>query len=159
MTPRINRHRRSVEIEVVPCTKYNFRVIASEDWKGMREDFKVFSEGVGFKVEYTPKFINPPMVKERGRRYHHFLCFALKATELQIFKDHCQARKRAWVSDRICWFVADRLLTWGITSRTWGITTGTTMGPWWPIRLEEEEQGNTRGLCNQMVKAWGVAIR
>ena len=93
MTPRINRHRLSVEIEVVPCTKYNFRVIASEDWKGMREDFKVFSEGVGFKVEYTPKFINPPMVKERGRRYNHFLCFVLEATELQIFKDHCQGKR------------------------------------------------------------------
>lgn len=43
------------------------KVIASEDWKGMREDFKVFSEVVQFTVEYTPKFINPPLVKERGK--------------------------------------------------------------------------------------------
>ena len=67
MTQRINRHRRSVEIEVVPCTIYFFKVIASEDWNGMREDFKVFSEVVRFRVDYTPKFVTPPMVKERGR--------------------------------------------------------------------------------------------
>ena len=34
----------------------------------MREDFKVFSEVVRFRVEYTPKFTTPPMVKERGRK-------------------------------------------------------------------------------------------
>ena len=44
------------------------QVIASEDWKGLREDFKVFSEVVMFQAQYTPKFINPPIVKERGRR-------------------------------------------------------------------------------------------
>jgi hypothetical protein len=43
-------------------------VIASEDWKGLREDFKVFSEVVMFQAQYTPRFINPPIVKERGRR-------------------------------------------------------------------------------------------
>ena len=31
----------------------------------MREDFKMFSEVVSFKLEYTPKFIRPPSVKER----------------------------------------------------------------------------------------------
>ena len=67
MTPRINRHRRSVEIEVVPCTEYYFKVIASEDWKGMREDFKVFSDVVAFKLDYTPKFINQPNVVEHFR--------------------------------------------------------------------------------------------
>ena len=63
MTPRINRHRRSVEIEVVPCTDYYFKVIASEDWKGLREDFKVFSEVVSFKIAYTPKFLTAPTGK------------------------------------------------------------------------------------------------
>ena len=83
MTPRINRHRRSVEIEerlklqcsgnaifssdcvnptyfsfqVTPCVDYFFKVIASEDWKGLREDFKMFSEVIGYKLDYTPKFI------------------------------------------------------------------------------------------------------
>ena len=52
----------------MPCTDYFFKVIASEDWKGMREDFKVFSEVVGYRNQYTPKFVNPPIVKERGRR-------------------------------------------------------------------------------------------
>ena len=66
-TARINRHRRSVEIEVLPCTEYFFKVIASEDWKGMREDFKMFSEVVGYKVDYTPRFVRPPVVKERRR--------------------------------------------------------------------------------------------
>ncbi|TRY69072.1 hypothetical protein TCAL_15078 [Tigriopus californicus] len=67
MTSRINRHRRSVEIDVIPCTEYFFKVIASEDWKGMREDFKMFSEVVGYKLEYTPKFITPPTVTERRK--------------------------------------------------------------------------------------------
>jgi len=68
-TARINRHRRSAEVEVTPCTEYIYKVIASEDWKGLREDFKVFSEAVSFQAKYTPKFINPPIVKERGRKY------------------------------------------------------------------------------------------
>ena len=54
LSPRINRHRRSVEIEVMPCSDYFFKVIASEDWKGLREDFKVFSEVVGYRNQYTP---------------------------------------------------------------------------------------------------------
>ena len=54
-----------MEIEVVPCTDYFFKVIASENWKGLREDFKVFSEVVGYRNEYTPKFINPPVVREK----------------------------------------------------------------------------------------------
>ena len=65
LSPKINRHRRSVEIEVTPCTDYFFKVIASEDWKGLREDFKVFSEVVGYRNQYAPKFINPPMVREK----------------------------------------------------------------------------------------------
>lgn len=68
MTPRINRHRRSVEIDVMPCTEYFFKVIASEDWKGMREDFKMFSDVVSFKLDYTPKFIRPPSVREKRQR-------------------------------------------------------------------------------------------
>ncbi len=54
--------------EVTPCTDYYFKVIASEDWKGLREDFKVFSEVVGYRNRYTPKFVKPPIVKERGKR-------------------------------------------------------------------------------------------
>lgn len=51
-----------------PCTEYSFKVIASEDWKGMREDFKMASDTITFRVEYSPKFINPPLVKEIRRR-------------------------------------------------------------------------------------------
>jgi len=29
----------------------------------------VFSEVVLFQAQYTPKFISPPIVKERGRKY------------------------------------------------------------------------------------------
>ena len=43
---------------------YFFKVIASEDWKGMREDFKMFSEVIGYKLDYTPKFI-------RSARIHY----------------------------------------------------------------------------------------
>ncbi|XP_040577792.1 uncharacterized protein [Lepeophtheirus salmonis] len=67
LTPKINRHRRSFEIDVIPCTDYYFKVIASEDWKGMREDFKMNSEVVYFKLAYTPRFINRPTVKEKRR--------------------------------------------------------------------------------------------
>ncbi|XP_023348531.1 uncharacterized protein LOC111717249 [Eurytemora carolleeae] len=45
-----------------------FKVIASEDWKGMREDFRMASDMISFKVDYTPKFIRPPVVKERRLR-------------------------------------------------------------------------------------------
>ena len=31
------------------------KVIASEDWKGMREDFKTASEIMEFKLDFTPK--------------------------------------------------------------------------------------------------------
>ena len=58
-TARINRHRRSVEIEVMPCTDYYFKVIASEDWKGLRDDFKVFSEVVASGIKMS-KIFNPP---------------------------------------------------------------------------------------------------
>jgi len=47
-TGRINHHRRSVEVEVTPCTEYFYKVIASEDWKGLREDFKVFIQENNF---------------------------------------------------------------------------------------------------------------
>ena len=83
LSPRINRHRRSVEIEVMPCTEYFFKVIASEDWKGMREDFKMYSEVVGYKLEYTPRFIRPPTVQERR-----------KGDELDPLADRREMRRR-----------------------------------------------------------------
>ncbi len=46
---------------------YFFKVIASEDWKGLREDFKMYSEVVGYKLEYTPKFSRAVQVKERRK--------------------------------------------------------------------------------------------
>ena len=46
-----------ISFQVTPCVDYFFKVIASEDWKGMREDFKMFSEVIGYKLDYTPKFI------------------------------------------------------------------------------------------------------
>jgi hypothetical protein len=52
---------------VTPCVDYFFKVIASEDWKGLREDFKMYSEVVGYKLEYTPKFIKAISVKERRK--------------------------------------------------------------------------------------------
>ncbi len=68
MSPKINRHKRSYEIEVVPCVEYFFKVIASEDWKGMREDFKMYSEVVAHRLDYTPQFLNPPVVTERRKQ-------------------------------------------------------------------------------------------
>ena len=53
--------------QVIPCVGYFFKVIASEDWKGLREDFKMDSEVVWYKLQYTPKFIKPVRVKERQK--------------------------------------------------------------------------------------------
>ncbi len=82
MTPRINRHRRSMEIEVLPCTDYFFKVIASEDWKGMREDFKMFSEVVAYSVDYTPRFVRSPVVVERPR------------TQQELTREELRAQRR-----------------------------------------------------------------
>ena len=67
----------------------SYKVIASEDWKGMREDFKTASEILSFKLDFTPKvsvslgfteltrsyqpsdhfqLVRPPVVKERRIR-------------------------------------------------------------------------------------------
>ena len=43
-------------------------MVASEDLQGIREDFKVFSEVIGYQNQYTPKFVRSPIVKERRRR-------------------------------------------------------------------------------------------
>ena len=32
-----------------------FQVIASEDWNGMREDFKMASDVITFRVDYAPR--------------------------------------------------------------------------------------------------------
>ena len=57
MSGKINKNRKSLDINIKPCSDYRFKVIASEDWKGLREDFKMFSEVIGYKLDYTPKFI------------------------------------------------------------------------------------------------------
>ena len=41
------------------------QVIASEDWKGVRPDYKVASDEASFRVDYTPKFLKSPIIKER----------------------------------------------------------------------------------------------
>jgi len=68
MSGRINRHRRSHDIDIKPCTDYHFKVIASEDWNGMREDFKMASDTITFRVDYAPRFKRAPKVIERKIR-------------------------------------------------------------------------------------------
>ena len=53
---------------MIPTKISKLKVIASEDWKGMREDFKTASDIMEFKLEFTPKLKNPPVVKERRIR-------------------------------------------------------------------------------------------
>jgi len=65
---RINRHRRSHDIDIKPCKDYLFKVVASEDWQGTRPDYKMGSDTISFRVDYTPKFMKPPTVKERRMR-------------------------------------------------------------------------------------------
>ena len=71
MSGKINKNRKSFDIDIKPCSDYRFKVqnlfieeenhftlckvIASEDWKGMREDFKTASEIMEFKLDFTPK--------------------------------------------------------------------------------------------------------
>jgi len=68
MSDRINRHRSSHDIDIKPCIDYLFKVIASEDWNGMREDFKMASDVITFRVDYAPRFKRPPKVIERKIR-------------------------------------------------------------------------------------------
>jgi len=73
---KIDRHLHHQDIDVEPCTEYTFKVEASEDYQGRREDFKAHSGLVSYKLDYTPRFMKPPSVKElkirkdrnRGRR-------------------------------------------------------------------------------------------
>ena len=55
MTEKINRHRSSFDVTIKPCRDLLFRVIASEDWQGTRQDYRVGSENVNFRVDYAPK--------------------------------------------------------------------------------------------------------
>eukprot|EP00092_Neocalanus_flemingeri_P020693 GFUD01022424.1.p1 GENE.GFUD01022424.1~~GFUD01022424.1.p1 ORF type:complete len:368 (-),score=96.64 GFUD01022424.1:15-1118(-) len=68
VSEKINRHRRSHDIDIKPCRDYLFKVIASEDWQGTREDYRMGSDTISFRVDYTPKFTKPPIVKERRVR-------------------------------------------------------------------------------------------
>jgi len=78
LTPRIDRFRRFYDIDVDPCTEYAVKVQASEDYQGRRDDFKAVSGEVYHKVDYTPRFMSKPSIKElkirapgkrgRGRR-------------------------------------------------------------------------------------------
>ena len=43
-------------------------MIASEDWRGVRQDYRVGSDTVKFRVDYAPKFIRPPVITERAIR-------------------------------------------------------------------------------------------
>lgn len=63
-TARIDRFRRYYDIDVEPCTEYTFKIAASEDYQGRREDFKAFSGLVSYKLDYTPRFTSLPSVKE-----------------------------------------------------------------------------------------------
>ena len=45
-----------------------WQVIASEDWRGVRQDYRVGSDTVKFRVDYAPKFIRPPVITERAIR-------------------------------------------------------------------------------------------
>ena len=67
VSDRIDRSRRYFDIEVIPCTEYYFKVVAAEDWNGIRDDFKVYSDTVRFTVKYTPRFKLPPRFKEKRR--------------------------------------------------------------------------------------------
>jgi len=68
VSERIARHNNSFDIDVKPCRDYLFIVVASEDWKGMRVDYRQGSSAVSFRVDYAPKFINPPVVIEKRVR-------------------------------------------------------------------------------------------
>ena len=69
-----------VQVELVPCTQYKFKVAAYEFFHGTGKIFPVWSKEVGkvswmeklflfsqveFVLDYTPKFIVPPIVYEK----------------------------------------------------------------------------------------------
>ena len=67
ITERIDRKKRYFDIDAIPCTEYYFKIIAAEDWSGIRDDFKVYSEATRFTVRYTPRFKLNPRFKEKRR--------------------------------------------------------------------------------------------
>ena len=94
MSDRINRHRSSHDIDIKPCIDYLFKVtlknlvykwkpmltlhvpihqvIASEDWNGMREDFKMASDVITFRVDYAPR------VSTQGRHSWSLLDYTIQ---------------------------------------------------------------------------------
>jgi len=91
LTPRIERFMRHYDIDVEPCTEYTFKIAASEDYQGRRDDFKSYSGLVSYKLDYTPRFTSSPSVKELkirpdrrgGRRGHRSPALASSATAWQ----------------------------------------------------------------------------
>ena len=67
ITDKIDRSQKHHDIEVIPCTEYYFKVVAAEDWNGIRDDFKVYSDAVRFTVKYTPRFNVLPRFREKRR--------------------------------------------------------------------------------------------
>lgn len=53
ITERIDRKKRYFDIKAIPCTEYYFKIIAAEDWSGIRDDFKVYSEATRFTIRYA----------------------------------------------------------------------------------------------------------
>lgn len=64
-TEKIPRNKRYTDIDVEPCTEYVFKVAASEDYQGRRDDFKMMSNTVNHMNKYTPQFMSSVSVKER----------------------------------------------------------------------------------------------
>ena len=40
---------------IVTSRNYLFKIIASEDWRGVRQDYRVGSDQIKFRVDYAPK--------------------------------------------------------------------------------------------------------
>lgn len=63
--PHIGRNELGGVVDLVPCTQYKFKVAAYEFFHGTGKIFPVWSKEVTFVLDYTPKFIVPPIVYEK----------------------------------------------------------------------------------------------
>lgn len=65
LSEHIDRHQPGTQVTVVPCTLYYFKVAAYEMFHGSQLTFPVWSKEVNFTLDYTPKFIKPPIIYEK----------------------------------------------------------------------------------------------
>lgn len=65
LSEKIGRYEPGTQVQVTPCTFYSFKVAGYEFFHGPETVFAVWSKETNFTLDYTPKFVKPPIVYEK----------------------------------------------------------------------------------------------